>query len=447
MGFYKLPAYYGPIEKILPLDTTNLRDINYLQNQIDNRIRTQVAQTLHNVKTNNAPTEETDQSKIRNLTIDDFLHDARIYQPDTSYIGKIYNDNCHHVLVQQSRVYRRALQPKNATQQSSNASKKSSKSTLEATSMAETQSEQPSRDAESVSLQSSRLYSREKSKLLLTPTKDRTVDERATRSPFKTPEHPRSISKKPRSFTSFKDSTLKLIKAIEGGITKYKLDPNINHDSSPTQDPIMSNSLKRKAEEAKAVVTEMFSPGKAQRKFTRIMESGIKYETYSIGSDQLLETDRAFLTPMSPMTKRNPTPNTASPGRENQRPEAVVQSSASKAATPGSVGKSVGPMRKLPMNKHMMQHNAVSLQRRGSIQNISSVSKKLTYLAPGRQRSNSQPRVLTMKELKRTNSSSCDRATPSLARGTSPQQPPLFSDAHKLVRRNSSADHKIRKAS
>ena len=141
----------------------------------------------------------------------------------------------------------------------------------------------------------------------------------------------------------------------------------------------MSNSLKRKAEEAKAVVTEMFSPGKAQRKFTRMMESGIKYETYSIGSDQLLETDRAFLTPMSPMTKRNPTPNTASPGRENQRPEVVVQSSASKAATPGSVGKSVGPMRKLPMNKHMMQHNAVSLQRRGSIQSISSVSKKLTY--------------------------------------------------------------------
>merc|ERR1711981_906220 len=53
-----------------------------------------------------------------------------------------------------------------------------------------------------------------------------------------------------------------------------------------------------------------WSPCKKQRNQTRLLEAQIKYETYSMASDDLILTNREFVTPMSPMCKRS-TPNTA----------------------------------------------------------------------------------------------------------------------------------------
>merc|ERR1712071_192138 len=162
-------SYYGP----------------FLQDEVDQRIRTQISQR----KTPRTPEKDKNSKtlveKVTNLTVDDFFDQAKLYDAKSSYVAQIYSDNCHTVLKNHARNSRKM---KN--------SQKISKNSREM----ETGSTQESSSQDKISMAPGTRVTDLKlpmNPLLLTPTKEKVsnTDSHAmitmSPTPFKTPENPR----------------------------------------------------------------------------------------------------------------------------------------------------------------------------------------------------------------------------------------------------------------
>lgn len=188
-------------------------------------------------------------------------------------------------------------------------------------------------------------YSRSSNATLLPKAASQLSLASPSKSPFKTPERPwlkKQIShhKKPPVNIHFDDGLMEFHKALKLGIERYpledyfkrvKLSPSKSDsgrvtptsNTTPVKDTQTVPSPKSLLEisTSKAAYKLNFmeqspniktnpadidaTPHKKYRRFQRLNEQFIKYETHSLGSVSAIETVKAFRTPMSPMVKKS----------------------------------------------------------------------------------------------------------------------------------------------
>lgn len=130
-------------------------------------------------------------------------------------------------------------------------------------------------------------------------------------SPFKTPDRIPNHIKFKRLDTKFDDSVAVLQENIQKGLEKYPLKSNViqsdsaNHLSEKLQKSMkmQSSPFLDKTSKVLALSNPKQTPHKIQRKYQRLNEKFVNFETHSFYSKEATKTMKEFVVPMSPIVK------------------------------------------------------------------------------------------------------------------------------------------------